>query len=77
MVEGKLNGTAYVIGRGGEKHEWKLLTPVFDGNKFRFAVDNGEGVLDGELEYKAGAFEGKWKMVGTELNGTLKMTRKE
>jgi arylsulfatase A-like enzyme len=77
MEDGKLTGTAFVIGKGGEKQEWRLISPKFDGKKFAFSVDNGEGVLEGELEYKEGGFEGKWKMAGTELTGILKMTRKE
>ncbi len=61
----------------GEKKEWKLIEPKFDGDVFLFKVDNGEEVLEGRLKLVNDHFEGPWKASQSGASGTMKLTRKK
>ena len=74
---GSLTGTAFVVGKAGEKHQWQLIDPRFNGEIFTFKVDNGEGILVGNLAFKEGSLEGKWMSADGTMTGTLKMSRKD
>jgi len=61
----------------GEKKEWKLIEPKFDGDVFLFKVDNGEEILEGKLKLVNDHFEGPWKASQSGASGTMKLTRKK
>ncbi|MGH9847980.1 MAG: hypothetical protein ACREEM_55545 [Blastocatellia bacterium] len=61
----------------GEKKEWKLIEPKFDGDVFLFKVDNGEEILEGKLKLVNDHFEGPWKASQSGASGTMKLMRKK
>ncbi|MFY9826011.1 MAG: hypothetical protein WAM82_31870 [Thermoanaerobaculia bacterium] len=75
LENGKLAGMAILPVQNGEKR-WPLVNPSFDGKTFSFKVDNGEGLLAGEMKLVDGKFEGRWTSGGGEEAGRLTMKRK-
>ena len=75
LDQGKLAGVALVSLQYEEKR-WPLVHPTFDGKTFVFQVDNGQGLLSGEMKLVDGKFEGHWSADGGEEAGRLTMTRK-
>jgi beta-lactamase regulating signal transducer with metallopeptidase domain len=66
-----------VFNVGGERKEWKLIDPKFDGETFIFKVDNGEELLEAKLKWVDDHFEGPWKASQSGGSGTMKLTRKK
>jgi hypothetical protein len=60
----------------GEKKEWQLIDPRFEGETFLFKVNNGEEVLEGKLKLVEDRFEGPWKALESGVGGTMKLIRK-
>jgi len=61
----------------GEKKEWTLIEPKFEGETFIFKVDNGEEVLTANLNLKIGQFEGPWKASRSGVSGKMRLIRKK
>jgi hypothetical protein len=70
--------TAKVIfDNNGEKKEWVLIEPKFDGETFTFKADNGEELLAGNLKLKNDQFEGSWQGPVSGLSGRMRLVRKK
>ncbi|MCI0661334.1 MAG: hypothetical protein L0220_09700 [Acidobacteria bacterium] len=61
----------------GQKKEWKLIDPKFEGETFLFKVDNGEEVLTGTPKLNIDHFEGPWKASRSGVSGKMKLIRKK
>jgi beta-lactamase regulating signal transducer with metallopeptidase domain len=66
-----------ILNNDGEKKEWVLIEPKFDGVTFIFKVDNGEELLAATLKLKNDQFEGSWKGPISGLSGGIKLVRKK
>lgn len=70
--------TAKVIFKtDGEKKEWVLIEPKFDGETFIFKADNTEEILVADLKLKNDQFEGSWRGPVSGLSGRMKLVRKK
>jgi len=67
--------TIFII--DGDKKEWKLIDPKFEGDTFIFKVDNGEEVLTGTPKLNVDHFEGPWKASRSGVSGKMKLIRKK
>jgi beta-lactamase regulating signal transducer with metallopeptidase domain len=61
----------------GEKKDWVLIEPKFDGETFTFKVDNGEEHLAANLKLKNDQFEGTYKGSISGISGGIKLVRKK
>jgi hypothetical protein len=75
-AEGDQLSAKTIFSIDGEKKEWKLIDPKFDGETFIFKVDNGEELLTADPKLKNGQFEGPWKAVRSGVSGKMKLIRK-
>jgi beta-lactamase regulating signal transducer with metallopeptidase domain len=66
-----------IIKTDGEKKEWVLIEPKFDGETFSFKADNTEEILVGDLKLKNDQFEGSWRGPISGLSGRMKLVRKK
>jgi hypothetical protein len=66
-----------IIKTDGEKKEWVLIEPKFDGETFTFKADNTEEILVGDLKLKNDQFEGSWRGSISGLSGRMKLVRKK
>lgn len=75
-AEGNKLTAKTVFNLRGEKKEWVLIDPKFDGETFLFKADNGEEILEGKLKWMGDHFEGPWKGSQSGASGTMKLVRK-
>jgi beta-lactamase regulating signal transducer with metallopeptidase domain len=66
-----------ILNNDGEKKEWVLIEPKFDGETFIFKVDNGEELLAATLKLKNDQFEGSYQGSISGISGRLKLVRKK
>jgi hypothetical protein len=66
-----------ILDNNGEKKEWVLIEPKFDGETFSFKADNTEEMLEGNLKLKNDQFEGSWHGPISGLSGKMKLVRKK
>jgi hypothetical protein len=66
-----------ILNNDGEKKEWVLIDPKFDGETFTFKVDNGEELLAATLKLKNDQFEGSYQGAVSGIGGKLKLVRKK
>jgi hypothetical protein len=66
-----------ILNNAGEKKDWVLIEPKFDGETFSFKVDNGEELLAATLKLKNDQFEGTWQASISGISGRMKLVRKK
>src|SRR5262245_3744796 len=66
-----------IIKTDGEKKEWVLMEPKFDGETFSFKADNTEEILVGNLKLMNDQFEGSFRGQISGISGRMKLVRKK
>ena len=74
--EDRLTGKV-ILNNAGEKKDWVLIEPKFDGETFIFKVDNGEELLAATLKLKNDQFEGTYQGSISGISGRIKLVRKK
>ena len=74
--EARLTGKV-ILNNAGEKKDWVLIEPKFDGETFTFKVDNGEELLAATLKLKNDQFEGTFQGSISGISGRIKLVRKK
>jgi len=65
-----------MLNNAGEKKDWVLIEPKFDGETFSFKVDNTEELLAAILKLKNDQFEGTFQGSISGISGRIKLVRK-